>query len=252
MTDGRDVWWHDLVPGPVERVPRRSRWIPKTCCISSTRAAPPRSRRGSCTRPAVPRAGRVDAQARLRPEARHRRVLVRGRRGWVTGHSYIVYGPLANRATSVLYEGTPDHPTKDRSGRSSTGTASRSSTPRPTTIRTFMKWGDRVPAGRSSGSLRLLGTVGEPINPEAWVWYWKHIGHERCPVVDTWWQTETGAIMVSPLPGCHHAQAGFGDVPDPGWRRRSSTTTGRWSVVPGGGYLTLARPVAVDAARHLG
>ena len=121
--------------------------------------------------------------------------------GWVTGHSYIVYGPLANRATSVMYEGTPDHPGKDRFwsiveqyGVTILYTA-------PTAIRTFMKWGTEFPERHDLSSLRLLGSVGEPINPEAWIWYWKHIGGERCPVVDTWWQTETGAIMISPLPG---------------------------------------------------
>ena len=149
--------------------------------------------------------------------------------GWVTGHSYIVYGPLANGATSVLYEGTPDHPTKDRFWEIVDRYGVTILYTAPTAIRTFMKWGDEFPAGRSFESLRLLGTVGEPINPEAWVWYWKHIGHERCPVVDTWWQTETGAIMVSPLPGVTTLKPGSRDVPDPGCRapRSSTTTAGR-------------------------
>jgi len=121
--------------------------------------------------------------------------------GWVTGHSYIVYGPLANRATEVIYEGTPNSPHEgrhweiiDKYGVSLYYTA-------PTLIRTFMKWGHEIPAKYSLASLRLLGSVGEPINPEAWMWYRHNIGHDNCPIVDTWWQTETGAIMISPLPG---------------------------------------------------
>ncbi len=141
--------------------------------------------------------------------------------GWVTGHSYIVYGPLANGATSVMYEGTPDHPAKDRwweivekYGVTILYTA-------PTAIRTFMKWGTEEPAAHDLSTLRLLGSVGEPINPEAWMWYWEHIGGGRCPIVDTWWQTETGAIMISPLARRHHAEAGVGHVPAAGHRRRT-------------------------------
>ena len=162
--------------------------------------------------------------------------------GWVTGHSYIVYGPLANRATSVLYEGTPDHPTKDRFWEIVDRYGVTILYTAPTAIRTFMKWGDEFPAGRSLESLRLLGTVGEPINPEAWVWYWKHIGHERCPVVDTWWQTETGAIMVSPLPGVTTLKPGSATFPIPGITAEIVDDHGVAVGVPGGGYLTLTRP----------
>ncbi len=136
--------------------------------------------------------------------------------GWVTGHSYIVYGPLANATTSVMYEGTPDTPGRDRwwqiverYGVSILYTA-------PTTIRTFMKWGEDLPAGHDLSSLRLLGSVGEPINPEAWMWYRSHIGGGRCPVVDTWWQTETGGIMISPLPGVTATKPGAAMRPLPG------------------------------------
>ena len=136
--------------------------------------------------------------------------------GWVTGHSYIVYGPLANGATSVLYEGTPDFPDRDRwwsiierYGVTTLYTA-------PTAIRTFMKWGTEYPAAHDLSSLRLLGSVGEPINPEAWIWYWQQIGGGRCPVVDTWWQTETGAIMISPLPGVTTLKPGSATFPLPG------------------------------------
>src|SRR5438093_404191 len=121
--------------------------------------------------------------------------------GWVTGHSYIVYGPLANGATSVIYEGTPDTPEKDRLWSIIERYRVSILYTAPTAIRTFMKWGVKWPDGRDLSSLRLLGSVGEPINPEAWMWYHTHIGGGRCPVVDTWWQTETGAIMISPLPG---------------------------------------------------
>ena len=133
--------------------------------------------------------------------------------GWVTGHSYIVYGPLANGATSVIYEGTPDTPGRDRLwsiveryGVTQLYTA-------PTAIRTFMKWGDQEPAGHDLSSLRLLGTVGEPINPEAWMWYHTHIGGERCPIVDTWWQTETGRPHDDAAARGGHHQARLGHLP---------------------------------------
>jgi acetyl-CoA synthetase len=136
--------------------------------------------------------------------------------GWVTGHSYIVYGPMLNGATSVMYEGAPDHPGRDvwwslveRYGVTIFYTA-------PTAIRACMKWGAKEPAKHDLSSLRLLGTVGEPINPKAWLWYWKVIGGGRCPVVDTWWQTETGHIMITPLPGITPAKPGSATVPFPG------------------------------------
>ena len=161
--------------------------------------------------------------------------------GWVTGHSYIVYGPLANGATSVMYEGTPDHPARDRwwsiierYGVTILYTA-------PTAIRTFMKWGPEHPDGHDLSSLRLLGSVGEPINPEAWVWYWQTIGGGRCPVVDTWWQTETGAIMISPLPGATTLKPGSATFPLPGIAAEVVDESGD-VVKKGGGYLTLTRP----------
>ncbi|HMJ76755.1 MAG TPA: acetate--CoA ligase [Iamia sp.] len=161
--------------------------------------------------------------------------------GWVTGHSYIVYGPLANGATSVMYEGTPDTPGRDRFwaivekyGVTILYTA-------PTAIRTFMKWGTEEPEKHDLSSLRVLGSVGEPINPEAWVWYHLNIGGERCPIVDTWWQTETGAIMISPLPGATTTKPGSATFPLPGIGAELVDNDGK--VVPkGGGYLTLTRP----------
>lgn len=162
--------------------------------------------------------------------------------GWVTGHTYIVYGPLANRATQVVYEGTPDTPDKDRwwdivqrHGVTIFYTA-------PTAIRTFMKWGDEFPEGKDLSSLRLLGSVGEPINPEAWIWYRDVIGSGRCPIVDTWWQTETGAIMISPLPGVTACKPGSAMGPLPGIGMDVVDDAGT-SVGPGGGgYLTLTEP----------
>ncbi len=161
--------------------------------------------------------------------------------GWVTGHSYIVYGPLANGATSVMYEGTPDTPGKDRFwdlvekyGITILYTA-------PTAVRTFMKWGAQEPQKHDLSSLRLLGSVGEPINPEAWVWYHLNIGGERCPIVDTWWQTETGAMMISPLPGATITKPGSATFALPGISAEVVDEAGN-RVEQGGGYLTLTRP----------
>ncbi len=162
--------------------------------------------------------------------------------GWVTGHSYIVYGPLANRATSVLYEGTPDHPGKDRLWSIVEKYKVTIFYTAPTAIRTFMKWGDDLPAGHDLSSLRVIGTVGEPINPEAWVWYYGHIGRERCPVVDTWWQTETGAIMISALPGATTLKPGSATFPLPGIEASIVDDAGKPVGIPGGGYLVLSRP----------
>ena len=162
--------------------------------------------------------------------------------GWVTGHSYIVYGPLANRATSVMYEGTPDFPDKDRFWRLIERYGVTILYTAPTAIRTFMKWGNEYPDRCDMSSLRLLGTVGEPINPEAWVWYWKNIGHERCPVVDTWWQTETGAILISPLPGATTLKPGSATYPLPGISADIVDATGKSVGIPGGGHLVLTRP----------
>jgi acetyl-CoA synthetase len=162
--------------------------------------------------------------------------------GWVTGHSYIVYGPLANRATSVLYEGTPDHPGRDRLWSIVEKYKVTIFYTAPTAIRTFMKWGDDLPAAHDLSSLRLIGTVGEPINPEAWVWYYGVIGGERCPVVDTWWQTETGAIMISALPGATTLKPGSATFPLPGIEASIVDDAGKPVGIPGGGYLVLSRP----------
>ncbi|WP_433352249.1 acetate--CoA ligase [Microtetraspora malaysiensis] len=162
--------------------------------------------------------------------------------GWVTGHSYIVYGPLANGATSVLYEGTPDTPHRGRYWEVVQKYGVTILYTAPTAIRTFMKWGDDIPAKFDMSSLRVLGSVGEPINPEAYVWYRTHIGGDRCPVVDTWWQTETGAIMVSPLPGVTSAKPGAAMRPLPGIVADVVDDQGNSVPNGGGGFLVVREP----------
>jgi acetyl-CoA synthetase len=162
--------------------------------------------------------------------------------GWVTGHSYIVYGPLANGTTSMMYEGAPDFPAKDRLWDIVERYKVTILYTAPTAIRSFMKWGTHFPASHDLSSLRLLGSVGEPINPEAWIWYWKFIGGERCPVVDTWWQTETGMILITPLPGVSRLKPGSATRPFPGVVADIVDESGASVGVNQGGYLVLKRP----------
>ncbi len=162
--------------------------------------------------------------------------------GWVTGHSYIVYGPLANRVTQVMYEGTPDTPHQGRFWELVEKHAITIMYTAPTAIRTFMKWGEQIPAGFDLSSLRLLGSVGEPINPEAWMWYRRVIGGDRCPIVDTWWQTETGAIMISQLPGVASTKPGSAMRPLPGIGADVVNDTGEPVPNGSGGYLVLTEP----------
>ncbi len=162
--------------------------------------------------------------------------------GWVTGHSYIVYGPLANGATGVLYEGVPNFPDKDRFWEIVEKYKVTQFYTAPTTIRTFMKWGTEYPARRDLSSLKVIGTVGEPINPEAWIWYNENIGHGLCPIVDTWWQTETGHIMISPLPGITTTKPGSATRPLPGIGADIVDDDGNSVPWGGGGYLTLTHP----------
>ena len=161
--------------------------------------------------------------------------------GWVTGHSYVVYGPLSNGATVLMYEGAPDWPERDRFWRIIEDHGVTILYTAPTAIRAFMRWGTEWPARRELGSLRLLGSVGEPINPEAWMWYHEHIGRGRCPVVDTWWQTETGHILISPLPGITTTRPGSATMPFPGITPEIRTASGE-AVSKGGGLLALTRP----------
>ncbi len=162
--------------------------------------------------------------------------------GWITGHSYIVYGPLANRATSFMYEGVPNSPDEHRWFQMIEKYEITILYTAPTTIRTFMKWGDDVPGAHDLSSLRLLGSVGEPINPEAWIWYRKYIGGDRVPVVDTWWQTETGAILISPLPGVTQTKPGSATRPLPGVGADVVDNEGKPVPNGGGGFLVLTEP----------
>jgi acetyl-CoA synthetase len=162
--------------------------------------------------------------------------------GWVTGHSYIVYGPLANGTTAVLYEGAPDYPKADRFWAVVEKYRVNVFYTAPTAIRAFIKWGDQWPKGRDLSSLRLLGTVGEPINPEAWVWYHKVIGNERCPIVDTWWQTETGAILITPLPGAVPTKPGSATRPFPGIVAEVVDKAGNVVKPNEGGFLVIRKP----------
>src|SRR5688500_17783460 len=161
--------------------------------------------------------------------------------GWVTGHSYVVYGPLANGATVVMYEGAPDSPQKDRLWEIVERYGVTIFYTAPTAIRAFMKWGTDWPKRHDMSSLRLLGSVGETINPEAWIWYHKFIGGERCLIVDTWWQTETGMIMITPLPGVTPLKPGSATIPFPGVRAEIRSQSGA-AVNVGGGLLALTRP----------
>ncbi|HLJ07100.1 MAG TPA: acetate--CoA ligase, partial [Acidimicrobiia bacterium] len=162
--------------------------------------------------------------------------------GWVTGHSYIVYGPLANGTTSIIYEGAPDFPDKERWWSIIERYKATILYTAPTAIRTFMKWGPAHLSRHDLSSLRLLGSVGEPINPEAWMWYYAHVGGQRCPVVDTWWQTETGAIMISPLPGITRLKPGSATRPLPGIFADIVDEAGKPVGTGRGGYLVLRRP----------
>jgi acetyl-CoA synthetase len=238
----RDVWWHDLMDrqSPQHTAEPHDAEHPLFILYTSGTTAKPKgilhTTGGYLTQVAYTHNAVFD----LKPDSDI--YWCTADIGWVTGHSYIVYGPLANRATSVLYEGTPNTPHEGRHweivqkyGVSIYYTA-------PTLIRTFMKWGDDIPAKYDRSSLRLLGTVGEPINPEAWMWYREHIGERRCPIVDTWWQTETGAIMIAPLPGVTSTKPGSAQTPLPGISTKVVDDTGAEVGKGGGGYLVLDKP----------
>ncbi|HEU5003707.1 MAG TPA: acetate--CoA ligase [Actinomycetota bacterium] len=241
-TEGRDVWYHDVVDGKPAECPAEEMDAEDPLYIlytSGTTGKPKgilHTTGGYLTGVAATHRLVFD----LHPETDV--FWCAADVGWVTGHSYIVYGPLANGATSILYEGAPDTPGKDRWWSIVERYRATILYTAPTAIRTFMKWGTQFPESHDLSSLRLLGSVGEPINPEAWMWYFAHIGGERCPVVDTWWQTETGAIMITPLPGVTTLKPGSATRPFPGISADIFDEAG-WPVGVGqGGYLVLRRP----------
>ncbi|MEW9527616.1 acetate--CoA ligase [Microbispora sp. NPDC049125] len=238
----KDVWWHDVVdrqPAEHQPVPHDAEDPLYILYTSGTTGKPKgilHTTGGYLTQTAWTHHAVFD----LKPETDV--YWCTADIGWVTGHSYIVYGPLANGATSVIYEGTPDTPHRGRFWEIVQKYKVTILYTAPTAIRTFMKWGDDIPAKFDMSSLRVLGSVGEPINPEAYVWYREHIGDGRCPVVDTWWQTETGAMMISPLPGVTAAKPGAAMRPLPGIVADVVDDQGTSVPNGGGGFLVVREP----------
>ena len=241
MRAGRDVWWDDLVadePDTCEPEPMDAEDLLFLLYTSGTTAKP----KGIMHTTAGYLTG-VTATHKLVFDLKDDDVFwCAADIGWVTGHSYIVYAALCNGATSILYEGTPDFPDKDRIWAIAERYKATILYLAPTAIRTFMKWGVAHLEKHDLSSLRLLGSVGEPINPEAWIWYHQNVGGGRCPIVDTWWQTETGAIMISPLPGVTTLKPGSATKPFPGIYADIVDEAGESVPLGGGGYIVLRKP----------
>jgi acetyl-CoA synthetase len=241
-TEGRDLWWHDVVGQASEEHTAEpfDAEHPLFILYTSGTTAKPKgilhTTGGYLTQVAWTHHAVFD----LKPDTDV--YWCTADIGWVTGHSYIVYGPLANGATQVMYEGTPDTPHRGRFWELIQKYGITILYTAPTAIRTFAKWGDDIPAQFDLTSLRILGSVGEPINPEAWMWYREHIGGNRCPVVDTWWQTETGAIMISPLPGVTATKPGSAMRPLPGISADVVDDAGVSVPNGGGGFLAIREP----------
>jgi acetyl-CoA synthetase len=241
-TEGRDVWWDDVVPrqSPEHAAQAHDSEHPLYILYTSGTTGKPKgilhTSGGYLTQCAYTHRAVFD----LKPETDV--YWCTADIGWVTGHSYIVYGPLANGATQVVYEGTPDTPHRGRWWEVVQQYGVTIFYTAPTAIRTCMKWGDEHPGRFDLSSLRVLGSVGEPINPEAWMWYRRTIGGDRTPVVDTWWQTETGAMMISPLPGVTATKPGSAQVPLPGVVADVVDDQGQPVPDGGGGYLVLREP----------
>ncbi len=242
MVEGRDIWWHDLVAGQsAECEPEAlNAEDPLFILYTSGTTGKPKgivhTQGGYLTGAVTTFAYVFD----IKPETDV--YWCTADIGWVTGHTYIVYGPLANAATSVIFEGAPNYPDFDRFWQVVADKRVTIFYTAPTAIRSFMKWGDEYPARHDLSSLRLLGTVGEPINPEAWMWYHETIGGGRCPIVDTWWQTETGSIMITPLPGAVATKPGSATFPFPGIVADVVDQAGVSVGTPGGGYLAIREP----------
>ena len=241
-TPGRDLWWHDTVEkaSPEHTAEAFEAEHPLFILYTSGTTAKPKGILHTTGGYLTQCAWTHHAVFDLKPEKDV--YWCTADIGWVTGHSYIVYGPLANAATQVMYEGTPDTPHRGRFWEIVQKYKVTILYTAPTAIRTFAKWGDDIPAKFDLSSLRIIGSVGEPINPEAWMWYRENIGGGRCPVVDTWWQTETGAIMISPLPGVTHAKPGSAMQPLPGIVADVVDDTGQPVPKGGGGFLVVREP----------
>nr|WP_066581480.1 acetate--CoA ligase [Cellulomonas timonensis] len=241
-TEGRDVWWHDAVGSasaehtPVELEAEHPLFILYTSGTTGKPKGIFHTTGGYLTQAAYTHLNVFDLKAESDVYWCTADI------GWVTGHTYVVYGPLVNGATQVIYEGTPDTPDRGRWWDIVEKYKVSILYTAPTAIRTCMKWGDAIPAARDLSSLRVLGSVGEPINPEAWMWYRRVIGGDRTPIVDTWWQTETGAIMISPLPGCTTTKPGSAQVPLPGISADVFDDDAHPVPNGAGGYLVLTEP----------